>query len=119
MIAAQDIRVLTAEEADLLTTVRPFQRMMRCAFAGVPFRLEDQPVGSSKNAPKYSEALILSMVADGLLWVTQQAAAWPERDVPARPFTVILSPVGEKERVRLLKHSRMTTVQDHRLDEAA
>ncbi|WP_292085364.1 MULTISPECIES: hypothetical protein [unclassified Brevundimonas] len=118
MIAEQDIRVLTAEEADLLTTVRPYQRMMRCAFAGVPFRLEDQPVGSSKNAPRYSEALILSMVEHGLLLVIQCAAEWPGR-APARPFTVILSPVGERERVRLLKHSRLTTGQDHRLDHAA
>ncbi len=118
MIADQDIRVLTADEADLLTTVRPYQRMMRCAFAGVPFRLEDLPVGSSKGAPSYPEALILSMVEHGLLLVTQCAAEWPGR-APARPFTVILSTVGERERVRLLKRSRLTTVQDHRLDQAA
>ena len=119
MIAEQDIRVLTADEAALLTTVRPYQRMMRCAFAGVPFRLEDQPVGSSNDAPSYSEALILSMIEKGLLLATNGAPAWPERGIPVRPYTVILSTVGERERVRLLKRSRLTIVQDHRLDDAA
>lgn len=97
---------LTAEEADLLRQVRPDQQLGRAAFAGQPFVLHNAPVGAHPGAPRFAEDLVLGMIAKGLLRSGQEAPAWPERNIPARPFTVLMTKEGERVRVGLLKHSR-------------
>lgn len=103
-------RRLRADEADLLRAVRPLQRLNRCAFAGVPFQLLPVEMGQIYERRTFSEELVLRLIAKGYLLATQQAAAWPERNVPARPFTVILSQVGERTRNSLLKQSRTVII---------
>lgn len=103
-------RRLMADEADLLRVVRPLQRLNRCAFAGVPFQLLPEEMGQPCKRRSFSEELVLRLIAKGYLLATQQAAAWPERNVPARPFTVILTPAGEQTRNSLLKRSRAVVI---------
>ncbi len=102
---------LTAEEADLLRQVRPDQQLGRAAFAGQPFVLHNAPVGAHPGAPRFSEDLVLGMIAKGLLLSGQEAPAWPERNIPARPFTVLMTKEGERVRVGLLKHSRTVVAE--------
>lgn len=107
---SQHPRRLMPDEADLLRAVRPLQRLERCAFAGVPFHLLPEEMGQIYERRNFSEELVLRLIAKGYLLAIQQAAAWPERNVPARPFTVILSKDGEHTRVSLLKQSRTVVI---------
>lgn len=103
-------RRLLADEADLLRAVRPLQQLNRCAFAGVPFRLLPEVMGGHDDRLTFPEELVLRLIAKGYLLAIQQAAAWPERNVPARPFTVILTKAGEQTRNSLLKQSRTVVI---------
>ncbi|WP_313472404.1 hypothetical protein [Brevundimonas sp.] len=103
-------RRLLADEADLLRAVRPLQKLNRCAFAGVPFRLLPEVMGGHDDRLTFPEELVLRLIAKGLLLATKGAEAWPERGVPARPFTVILTQEGERTRNSLLKQSRTVTI---------
>lgn len=101
-----DLRLLTADETKLLVAIRPLQRLNRAAFAGRPFRLLPVVMGGHDDGLFFPEELVLRLIAKRLLVSIQEAAAWPERGIPARPFTVILSAEGERERQRLLTHVR-------------
>ncbi|WEK59418.1 MAG: hypothetical protein P0Y52_07745 [Candidatus Brevundimonas phytovorans] len=103
-------RRLVADEAVLLRAVRPLQRLSRCAFAGVPFRLQPEVMGGHDDRLTFPEELVLRLIAKGYLVAIQQAAPWPERNVPARPFTVILTQEGERTRNSLLKQSRAVEI---------
>lgn len=103
-------RRLMADEADLLRAVRPLQQLNRCAFAGVPFQLLPEEMGQRCERRSFSEELVLRLIAKGYLLSIQAAEAWPERGVPVRPFTVILSTEGERTRNSLLKQSRTVTI---------
>ncbi len=103
-------RRLMADEAVLLRVVRPLQRLNRCAFAGVPFRLLPEEMGGHDDRLTFPEELVLRLIAKGYLVAIQQAEAWPERNVPARPFTAILTQEGEKARNSLLKQSRAVII---------
>ncbi|HEY1071477.1 hypothetical protein [Brevundimonas sp.] len=103
-------RRLLADEADLLRAVRPLQQLNRCAFAGVPFRLLPEVMGGYDDRLTFPEELVLRLIAKGYLLAVQQAAAWPERGIPARPFTVLLTPEGERTRNSLLKQSCTVTI---------
>ena len=103
-------RRLLADEAALLRAVRPLQQLNRCAFAGVPFRLLPEVMGGHDDRLTFPEELVLRLIAKGYLVAIQQAAPWPERGVPARPFTVILTPEGERTRNSLLKQSRAAII---------
>lgn len=103
-------RRLLADEAALLRAVRPLQRLNRCAFAGVPFRLLPEEMGGHDDRLTFPEELVLRLIAKGYLVAIQQAAAWPERNVPARPFTVILTQDGERSRNSLVKQSRTVVI---------
>lgn len=103
-------RRLLDDEADLLRAVRPLQRLNRCAFAGVPFQLLPEEMGQIYERRSFSEELVLRLIAKGYLLATQQASAWPERNVPARPYTVMLSREGERTRNSLLKQSRTVEI---------
>ena len=103
-------RRLMADEAEVLRGVRPLQRLNRCAFAGVPFQLLPEEMGQPCERLTFPEELVLRLIAKGYLVAIQQAAAWPERGVPARPFTVILTQDGERTRSSLLKQSRTVVI---------
>ncbi len=103
-------RRLLADEAVLLRAVRPLQRLSRSAFAGVPFHLLPEEMGQPHERLIFSEELVLRLIAKGYLVAIQQAAAWPERNVPARPFTVILTKAGEQVRNSLVKQSRTVEI---------
>lgn len=93
----QDHRHLTTEQARLLRHLRPERVLSRAAFHGRPFRLEDTP-------HTFSEKLVLGLVDDGLLRVTQQTTGWAKCAPCA--FTVRLSREGEKIRAGYISGSR-------------
>lgn len=103
-------RRLMADEAEVLLALRPLQKLSRTPFAGVPFHLLPEEMGQPYERRIFSEELVLRLIAKGYLLAIQQAEAWPERNVPARPFTVILTPAGEQTRNSLLKRSRTVVI---------
>lgn len=110
MIREHPRRVME-DEARLLRAIRPLQQLNRAAFAGQPFRLLPLVMGGHDDGLTFPEELVLRLIAKGYLVAGQQAAAWPERAIPARPFTVLLTKEGERVRVSLLKHSRTVSVE--------
>nr|MCB7500752.1 hypothetical protein [Enterobacter roggenkampii] len=102
----QHPRRVAEDEAQLLRAIRPLQQLNRAAFAGQPFRLLPLVMGGHDDGLTFPEELVLRLIAKGYLVAGQVAAAWPERNIPARPFTVLLTKEGERARVSLLKHSR-------------
>lgn len=104
MIRAANDRTMGADEARLLTTVHADVTLGRAAFAGQPFHIEDERRAPGQPRTTFSEALVLRMIASGMLYATQQAEAWPGRNVPARPYSIRMTKDGERERIRLLRH---------------
>jgi hypothetical protein len=90
----------TTVEADLLREMTRDARLTRAAFAGEPFRLDG--AGCGPSVIRWPEGVVLGLIERGLMLATQQAAAWPQRGVPARPFTVALTKDGEDARRRIL-----------------
>lgn len=103
MIRPANAIIIDAEMANLLTTVRADVILARAAFAGRPFHIEDEKLRPGQARTLFSEALVLRMIEAGLLRGGQVAAAWPERGVPARPFSVRLTEDGVQERIRLIR----------------
>lgn len=93
----QDHRHLTADQARLLRCMRPGRVLSRAAFHGRPFHIEDTP-------HTFPEELVLGLVDDGLLRVTQQTTGWAKCAPCA--FTIRLSPEGEKIRAGLITGAR-------------
>ncbi len=98
----RDHPVITAQVAEVLTALNGNRSLQRAAFAGQPFRVTFDDPEPGRDRPAFSEALVLSMIAQGFLVALQQAEAWPARNVPARPFHVRLTKEGDQERRRLL-----------------
>jgi len=93
----QNHRHLTTEQARLLRHLRPERVLSRAAFHGRPFRLEDTP-------HTFPEELVLGLVDDGLLRVTQQTTGWAKYAPCA--FTVRLATDGEKIRAGIITGAR-------------
>lgn len=101
--------VLSPDEQRLVLMAKPLQAIQRPAFRGHPFRLAGETIGSHRSQARFSEALVLSMIDRGLLTVTQCAKDLPVRDEAGttigtidRPFAVILSEEGDRQRGYLL-----------------
>lgn len=90
----------TTVEADLLREMTRGARLIRAAFAGEPFRFDG--AGCGPTVTRWPEGVVLGLIERGFMLATQQAAAWPQRGVPARPFTVALTKDGEDARKRIL-----------------
>lgn len=103
-------RRLLADEAAVLRVMRPLQRLSRTPFAGVPFHLLPEEMGQLYERHTFSEELVLRLIAKGYLVAIQGTAPWAERNIPARPFTVILTQEGERTRNSLLKQSRTVEI---------
>ena len=103
-------RRLMADEAEVLCAIQPLQQLNRAAFAGQRFRLLPLVMGQLHEERFFSEELVLRLIAKGYLYAGQQTQAWPERGIPARPFTAMLTKEGERTRNSLLKHSRTVTI---------
>lgn len=110
MTTADDLG-LTPEEAALIVQTKPLQYLARACVAGLDFRLEVPPPSVAKDAPRFPEALVLSMIERGWLLVLQAGASGWGMDV-SRPYTVMLSKEGERARVRLM--SPLATAQPGR-----
>lgn len=93
---------ITADAAEVLKALNANRYLHRAAFAGVPFRVTFDNPEPGQPQLQFPEDLILTMIDQGLLVALQQAAAWVERGIPARPFTVRMTKDGEKARVRLI-----------------
>lgn len=93
-----DHRDLQLEQAELLRRLRPTSILTRAAHHGRPFRLQDTP-------HSFSEAVVLSLVDKRLLRATQITAGWPGHSEPC-PFSVIITPEGEKIRAGILSGAR-------------
>lgn len=91
----------TPVEAALLCAMKGDARLIRAAFAGQPFRIEDEGVGS--EVARWPEVVVLGLIKRGLMRATQQTEAWVQRGTPPRPFTVALTPEGEIARKRILE----------------
>lgn len=108
---SQHPRRLMADEAEVLLALRPLQKLSRTPFAGVPFHLLPEEMGQPYERRIFSEELVLRLIAKGYLLAIQATEAWPERGVPVRPFSVILTTVGEQARNSLLKQSRTVVIE--------
>lgn len=115
----QNRAVIAPDVAEVLKALNGNRSLQRAAFAGVPFAVTYDEPEPCRARTRFPEALVLSMIEQGFLYATQQAQAWPERGVPARPFAVRLSKDGEKERVRLLNGVTTVANDDATLSRAA
>lgn len=88
-----DETLLTGEEADLLSALRPGMRLQRAGFAGESYGFNLMDERAPQTQQRFTEVLVHGLVERGLMVVIQGAVDWiPE----SRPFTVILTPQGEK-----------------------
>lgn len=113
---------LTADERRLVLMAAPLQAIQRPAFRGHPFRLAGEVTGSRRSDARFSEALVMAMIERGLLLVNQCARGLPARDgdghlIPgapevSRPFSVILSKEGERQRAYLIADRGIPAAND-------
>jgi hypothetical protein len=92
---------LSVEEHALLSVLPARSSLIRPGFRGYDFKLGDQNHDIGIGRMRFSEELVLGMVAKGLLRVNQAARPVPER-TDSVPFSVIISKAGLETRARIL-----------------
>lgn len=93
---------ISPEETRLLLMARPLQAILRPGVRGHDFRLAGETLGTARCNARFSEALVVGMVARGLLTITQCAKDLPVFGKPGEtfdiPFACIMSKDGVEQR---------------------
>lgn len=84
--SANIARGLSQAQRDVIRGLGADRCVLRPGHAGAPFHLSPVNLNSKQGRMRFAEDLILGMIADGLLYVTQATGA-----LPGRPEGVIFS----------------------------
>jgi len=92
---------LSPAEQHLLMSLQTSQSLLRPAFAGRPFKLSNESMGTPPGDLRFGEVLVDYMVSRDLLTVCQATYPMPGTTY-RRPFTVQLSKLGQWHRDQLI-----------------